>query len=175
VNAQHRQKQHGDTHHRELSFDVGDRVMLSTRHTPLAHGPAYKLKPRFTGPFKIIERVGQVAYRVQLPAAWRIHNVFHVSCLSAFHDGSSHFPKRHPQQPPPPILDPQLGEAFVAERLVSKRCNPRTKRIECLVKWRGYPDADNTYESFSNLNTSLKAETRLLRFEDKTCLEGGGL
>jgi hypothetical protein len=45
LNGYHCQKQLVDTHCRELSFDVGDRVMLSTWHTPLAHSPAYKLSP----------------------------------------------------------------------------------------------------------------------------------
>lgn len=154
VHAQNRQKQHADSRRREPSFDPADRVMLSTRHTPLARGPAYKLKPRFTGPFKISERIGQVAYRLQLPAAWRIHNVFHVSCLAPFHDGSFQFPTRQPRQPPPPIIDPKLDEAFVAERLLSKRRNPRTRKIEYLVKWQGYPDEDHTYEPFGNLNAA---------------------
>ena len=48
--AQHRRRQHADRRRRELSFRVGDRVLLSTAHTPLAKGPAYKLKARFAGP-----------------------------------------------------------------------------------------------------------------------------
>lgn len=40
-----------------------------------------KLAPRFNHPFKVLERVGQVAYRLELLVATRIHSIFHVSCL----------------------------------------------------------------------------------------------
>jgi len=40
-----------------------------------------KLKPRFYGPYRIMRRVGEVAYELELPKGSQIHNVFHVSCL----------------------------------------------------------------------------------------------
>jgi hypothetical protein len=40
-----------------------------------------KLKPRFYGPYRIMRRVGEVAYELELPEGRKIHNVFHVSCL----------------------------------------------------------------------------------------------
>jgi hypothetical protein len=61
-------------------------------------------------------------------------------------------------------MDPQLGEVFVAERLINKRRNPRTRKVEYLVKWQGFPEADNSYEPFGDLNAALQAEARLLSF-----------
>ena len=57
-------------------------VWLSSAHLPLRDG-ARKLAVRWTGPFRVTELVGPAAVRLALPAAWRIHNVFHVSQLKA--------------------------------------------------------------------------------------------
>jgi hypothetical protein len=63
---------------RELSFAVGDRAWLSTRHLPVRVG-ARKLAAKWAGPYEVTACVGTAAYRLSLPAAWKIHPVFHVS------------------------------------------------------------------------------------------------
>jgi hypothetical protein len=54
---------------RDLSFEVGDRVWLSTRNLPLKIGTR-KLAAIFAGPYVITEAVGPVAYRLELPPDW---------------------------------------------------------------------------------------------------------
>ncbi|GJZ37011.1 putative reverse transcriptase domain-containing protein [Tanacetum coccineum] len=87
--ARDRQKSYADKRRRPLEFEVGDKVMLKV--TPwkgvIRFGKHGKLNPRYIGPYQIIERIGLVAYRLELPQELsRVHNVFHVynlkKCLS---------------------------------------------------------------------------------------------
>ncbi|GJR46584.1 putative reverse transcriptase domain-containing protein [Tanacetum coccineum] len=87
--ARDRQKSYADKRRRPLEFEVGDKVMLKVAPWKgvMRFGKRGKLNPRYIGPFRIIERIGPVAYRLELPQELsRVHNVFHVcnlkKCLS---------------------------------------------------------------------------------------------
>ncbi|GJT55287.1 hypothetical protein Tco_0990341 [Tanacetum coccineum] len=87
--ARDRQKSYADKRRRPLEFEVGDKVMLKVAPWKgvIRFGKRGKLNPRYIGPFQIIERIGPVAYRLELPQELsRVHNVFHVcnlkKCLS---------------------------------------------------------------------------------------------
>ena len=71
-------------HRRNVTFDEGDQVFLRVpdHSQTLRTGPVPKLSPRFCGPFKVINKVGQVAYKLELPETSRVHPIFHVSRLS---------------------------------------------------------------------------------------------
>ena len=103
-----------------------------------------KLAPRYFEPYKILARVGTVAYKLELPAASLIHDVFHVSLL-----------KKHlgPDVPISPSLPPTnvdsvilpLPEAMLDSSVIQKdRYRPRE---EILVKWAGSPREDATWEN----------------------------
>ncbi|KAD6796155.1 hypothetical protein E3N88_07051 [Mikania micrantha] len=82
--ARDRQKSYADNRRRPLEFQVGVRVMLKVSPWKgiFRFGKRGKLSPRFVGPFKILERIGSVAYRLELPPELgNIHDVFHVSNL----------------------------------------------------------------------------------------------
>ncbi|KAJ0555993.1 putative nucleotidyltransferase, Ribonuclease H [Helianthus annuus] len=87
--ARDRQKSYADKRRKPLEFQVGDRVLLkvSPWKGVVRFGKRGKLNPCYVGPFEIIERIGKVAYRLNLPEELSgVHNVFHVSnlkkCLS---------------------------------------------------------------------------------------------
>ncbi|WVZ49545.1 hypothetical protein U9M48_034425 [Paspalum notatum var. saurae] len=82
--AQSRQKSYSDKRRRPLAFEEGDHVYLRVSPMKGVHrfGVKGKLAPRYVGPFKITERCGSVAYRLELlPHLAAVHDVFHVSQL----------------------------------------------------------------------------------------------
>ncbi|GKB24439.1 putative reverse transcriptase domain-containing protein [Tanacetum coccineum] len=82
--ARDRQKSYADVRQKPFEFQVGDKVMLkvSPWKGVIRFGKRGKLNPRYTGPFKIIAKVGTVAYRLELPEQLnRVHSTFHVSNL----------------------------------------------------------------------------------------------
>ncbi|KAJ9551511.1 hypothetical protein OSB04_015556 [Centaurea solstitialis] len=82
--AQDRQKSYSDKRRKGLEFAVSDTVMLkvSPWKGVMRFGKKRKLSPCFVGPFTILERVGEVAYKLDLPENLRgIHNTFHISNL----------------------------------------------------------------------------------------------
>ena len=86
VDAQAHMKQQCDLHKSERAFNVGDWVYLRLqpyKQQLVAHRAFHKLSPRFFGPYQVLEKIGEVAYRLDLPSDATIHPVFHVSCLKA--------------------------------------------------------------------------------------------
>ena len=77
------QAKYYDAKHRDVGYKVGDLVLLSTRNLKMKGIPS-KLQKRFVGPFRVIETIGEQAYRLALPDEWKIHPVFHVSLLRAW-------------------------------------------------------------------------------------------
>nr|GEU31803.1 hypothetical protein [Tanacetum cinerariifolium] len=78
------QKSYADLKRKPMEFEVGDRVMLkvSPWKGVVRFGKRGKLNPRYVGPFKVLAKVGKVAYKLELPQELsRVHHTFHVSNL----------------------------------------------------------------------------------------------
>ncbi|CAI7841636.1 unnamed protein product [Closterium sp. NIES-53] len=101
---------------REVVFAIGDKVLLSTKNIRLKIPGARKLFPRWIGPFKVIARVGEVAYRLKLPATLQIH-VFHVSLLNKYVAEGKYLP------PPTIALEEELF--YEVERVLMHRARQR--------------------------------------------------
>src|SRR5229473_7677348 len=123
------------------SFAIGAQVWLEGTHLRLPY-QVTKLAPKRYGPFKIMKEISPVAYQLCLPAAWNIHNVFHASLLSPYRETNAHGPNY--LRPPPDLIEGE--EEYKVERIVNHRCTRRARTLQYLVKWIGYPEADNTWE-----------------------------
>ncbi|KAJ9532052.1 hypothetical protein QJQ45_003785 [Haematococcus lacustris] len=142
--AQQRQAYLANKGRRDVQFSPGQLVLLSTKNLRLKPGKAKKLLPRFIGPFKVLEHVGPVAVRLDLPPAMaRMHPVFHVALLRPY-------TSEHPHLPPP--VD-WLDEAplYEVEKLLAHRGVRAGRARGYLVKWQGYDDSYNTWEPRNNL------------------------
>ncbi|GJZ95482.1 hypothetical protein Tco_0667816 [Tanacetum coccineum] len=82
--ARNRQKSYANLKRKPMEFQVGDKVMLkvSPWKRVIRFGKRGKLNPRYVRPFKVLGKVGEVAYKLKLPEELsRVHNTFHVSNL----------------------------------------------------------------------------------------------
>ena len=116
-------------------------MLLSTRNLKMKGTPA-KLQRRFVGPFKVIETIGQQAYRLSLPEDWKIHPVFHVSLLKDWRTESLH------EDQPIPSDAPEVEEPYYeVEKILRWRKIKRNKKIikEYLVLWKGYPIEESSW------------------------------
>nr|GFA95098.1 putative reverse transcriptase domain-containing protein [Tanacetum cinerariifolium] len=83
-----KKKSYADLKRKPMEFQVGDKVMLkvSPWKGVVRFGKRGKLNPRYVGPFKVLERIGDVTYKLDLPEELsRVHNTFHVSNLKKCH------------------------------------------------------------------------------------------
>nr|GFB34220.1 putative reverse transcriptase domain-containing protein [Tanacetum cinerariifolium] len=83
-----RQKSYADLKRKPMEFQVGDKVMLkvSPWKGVVRFGKRGKLNPKYVGPFKVLEKIRKVAYKLELPEELsRVHNMFHVSNLKKYH------------------------------------------------------------------------------------------
>ena len=84
LTAQSGQKSYANKRRQPLEFEAGDHVFLKVipKSGVVRFGKRGKLSPRFIGPFEVLERVGAVAHRLELPSSLSgVHEVFHVSML----------------------------------------------------------------------------------------------
>lgn len=149
--ASDRDKSRIDQSRRPLTFQVGDEVLLSSKHIHLKTGPhtARKLLPQWIGPFAVLQVVNPAAYKLKLPSSLQVHPVFHVSLLKPYHASG-----RVQPPPPPMLLEGPDADIFQVDSILDHRdrkiSKNRTKR-EYFVAWVGYGPENNTWEPASNL------------------------
>ncbi len=113
----------------DVEYKVGQKVWLRVKNIRIER-PSQKLDCQRYSPYRIIERIGKVAYRLDLPASLQIHNVFHVSSLS------DHNPRVGEESPEPqPIL--KFGNTRWKQFLPHGYKQIRQTRLYCNTKSHG--------------------------------------
>jgi hypothetical protein len=162
--AQTLQKKHYDKHHREVSYQVGDWALLRLRQCAAASLPQTttgKLKPRYFGPYCVIELINDVAVRLALPPRARLHDIFHIGLLKKFHGT--------PPEAPPPLPPIHRGAAAPEPaRAVRTRLARGVRQV--LVQWKGESAASATWEDIEPFIAKYPA----FQLEDELLLDGGG-
>jgi len=118
----------------ELQFQPGDQVLLKLQpyvQTSVAHRPYPKLAFKYYGPYQVLEKVGLVAYRLQLPADSLIHLVFHISQLKPFHPDYTPMYQELPKVKDLSIVD--STPEMILERSLVKKGNVAVPPVK--VKW----------------------------------------
>jgi len=80
------------------SIEVGDLVMLSAKKIRTKQ-PSKRLSPKLYGPFKVLERKGSRAYKLEISPRWKIHPVFHISLLEPYRASNRPNCEQRPRDP----------------------------------------------------------------------------
>jgi Chromo (CHRromatin Organisation MOdifier) domain len=132
------------------TWKMGQLVWLEGKNLPLPYRMA-KLTPRRHRPFKIVKIILPVAVQLKLLTQWSIHLVFHTSLITAYTETPSHGPNF--TQPPMDLIDGE--EEYEVEQIRSHRTWGWCKTLQYLIKWKGYPKSDNTWENTDQIHAPM--------------------
>jgi hypothetical protein len=144
ADAQERQQRNADAHRTDVEYRVGDMVLLNSKNYQLKGTGKEKLKPKFVGPYKIIKKINNVAFKLQLPGTLRIHPVFHVSQFKPF--VADPFPVRATGGRKPPQYAIRGEKYYTFSHIVRRATAADVKKFKYppgtvgfIVVYTGYP------------------------------------
>ena len=151
LRAQQRQTAGADKHRRDVTFSVGDEVLVDSlllKTDAQMNRPAEKLSHKWVGPFRVTA-VDHSTVTVTLPSTSRAWNVLHVSEVKLYRPSPEHTADR----PSPDFVDQDGVEHYVVEKVLNKKIKKTGRRSTTyyLIKWEGFPEHDATWEPEYNL------------------------
>jgi hypothetical protein len=154
LQAQQRMKIYADKNRTERSFKVGDMVYLKIqpyRQNAFGLRGSLKLRSKYYGPFLVLQRIGELAYKLQLPDTATIHPVFHISQLKG-HVGKSAIPLPHVPMVTPDGKIKTAPLAILDHRLIQRKKVP-VKQL--LIHWESLGPEDATWEDLSFIRSTF--------------------
>lgn len=156
IQAQEHARKYADRYRQECHFERGDKVWLSTQNLSRGDMPGVrKLDQEWVGPFLITEKVGTVSYRLGIPHDWRIHDVFHISLLKPYLESTEYTDRMVPVATR--YSPSEETKWYVIDKLVAVEGTDRKQRYK--VRWKGYDEADDTWERTTHLRRDLGVST----------------
>ena len=171
--ANDRQRSYVNLKRNDIEYEVRDKVFLkvSPWKKILHFGRKGKLSPRFIDPYKILERVGLVAYRLALPLKLaKLHDLFHVSMLRRYRSDKSHIL---------PVQDIQVQEDFtfdeeskvILDREIRQLRNKKVPPVKVL--WQHHDMEEATWEPELKIRVQYPQLFSLGNFEDEIYFKEG--
>ena len=151
--ASRRMKKYADRGRRPLEFEQGELVLLKLtpqiwkkiRYKQFQRG----LIPKYDGPFEVVKRIGNVAYKLKLPERLKLHLTFHVSFLKPYHSDPS--PDRVQAKQNPPMVRVEFSKRIASILQDRKMGNWKNKWTEYLIHWKGTPVIEASWEKGATL------------------------
>jgi hypothetical protein len=164
--AQAQQERYTNLRRRDIKFKEGERVMLSTKDLRWKGRVTPKFTVKYIGPYTIKRVLSPLNYELQLPTSLSIHPVFHVSKLKTFKDGNEIFPGRREEEKQPSAEIVDGNEEWEVEAIRNHQMKKWKGELhkQYLVKWKGYPETDNTWEWWDSLG---KARQLVEEYEEQ--------
>ena len=141
LQAQQRQTKYAGG--KQITFEVGHQVWLSTKHFRTTR-PWKKLDYKHTGPYTVSKIINKNAYKLDLPNTMQNQNVFHVSLLDRYAPPVEGQP---PSEPQPMIVDD--SEEWEVDRILDSKL--RYRKLHYLIQWAGYSHIRMSWEPAENL------------------------
>lgn len=149
LKAQERMAYYANKRRTERHFEEGDEVFLKVqafKQLTLKHAKDNKFSAKFYGPYKILKKIGPVAYRLELPATAKIHNTFHVSLLKK---KVGHNQMTSNTLPDLSTTEQEKQPGKILERRLIKKNN--RPAVSVLIQWKGQVPEDATWEDWDTI------------------------
>jgi hypothetical protein len=153
--AQRSYKGQSDKHRRDVVFEVGNLVKVHLEKHQCPKGLSHKLALKWMGPFRIVQKIGKKAYKLDLPESMRITHVFNVKRLELWRQ-DERFEGREQVLRPPPEVTADGEQVFEVEAIINHqtRTTRAGRRTKYLIKWKGYDHCENTWLPEYELSTA---------------------
>lgn len=154
-------KRYYDARHTPKSFKVGDEVMLRLHNSyNIPEVANKKLSSQYTGRFKVLERIGKLAYRLDLPPHWRINDVISIAHLEQAHkDPYDRRGDWYPDAVEGIEGDTEDQKLWELSHILDKEVKPRHGKpdeVLYLVRWKGYGKEHDEWLPLSELSNARK-------------------